>query len=311
MQHGKRILLTGATGLIGTKLFPLLCERGYEVVICSRHPEQARAKLPGAAAYLHWEPAETGPWAAAIDGIHAIIHLAGAPITQGLLGVRWTPAYKAEIRNSRVVGTRGLVNAIAAAAQRPAVLISASAVGYYGYGDATPLDETAPPGDDFVAQICVAWEQEALRAETLGVRVVRLRTGIVLDSQSGALAQLQVPFRMHVGGPIMPGTQYYSWIHPADELGLLLLALEDERTHGPINATAPTPQSNRDFCTTLGEVLDSPAWLPVPEFSLRLALGEMADLVVKGQCVLPARAQALGYSFKYSHLKPALQDLLG
>jgi len=306
----KRIVLTGATGLIGTKLFSALRERGYELVIFSRNPVKARATLPGAAEYVAWSPTESGPWATAIDGVHAVIHLAGAPIAQGLLGVRWTPEYKQEILNSRVIGTRGIVNAIAAAEQRPAVLVNASAIGYYGYRDDTPLDESAPPGRDFVAEVCIAWEREAARAEEHGVRVALIRTGIVLDPERGALAQLLLPFRLRTGGPIMPGTQYYSWIHPDDEIGILLLALEDERVRGPINTTAPNPLTNRAFCETLGEVLGSPSWLPVPEFTLRIALGEMADLVTRGQRVLPKRALELGYSFRFSTLKPALQDLL-
>jgi uncharacterized protein (TIGR01777 family) len=310
MNNAKRIILTGATGLIGSRLFAALRERGYDVVIFSRSPDAARQKLPGAADYVAWTPAESGPWAAALDGAYGVIHLAGAPISQGLIGVRWTDEYKAEILNSRVVGTRGLVAAMAVASRRPAVLVNASAVGYYGYSDATPLDEYAPAGRDFVAEVCVAWEREAARAEELGVRVARVRTGIVLDPGAGALGQLLLPFRLRTGGPIMPGSQYYSWIHPDDEVGIFLLALEDERARGPINATAPTPETNRDFCATLGAVLGSPSWLPVPEFSLRIALGEMADLVTKGQRVLPRRAQELGYSFKYPELRGALSDLL-
>jgi uncharacterized protein (TIGR01777 family) len=310
MSNPKRIVLTGATGLIGTSLFAALRERGYELVVFSRSPQSAREKLPGAADYVAWTPSEQGPWFGAVDGAHAVIHLAGAPISQGLLGVRWTEAYKREILESRTIGTRGIVNAIAAARSRPAVLVSASAVGYYGYRDDTPLDESAPPGRDFVAEVCVAWEREAVAAEPLGVRVARVRTGIVLDPGAGALGQLLLPFRLRTGGPIMPGTQYYSWIHPADEVGILLLALEDSRANGPINATAPTPETNRDFTSTLGQVLGSPSWLSVPEFSLRLALGEMADLVVKGQRVIPRRAQELGYIFRFPQLAPALRDLL-
>ncbi|NWF81475.1 MAG: TIGR01777 family protein [Chloroflexi bacterium] len=310
MSTSKRIILTGATGLIGTRLFAALRERGYEVVIFSRNPSRARAALPGAAEYVTWSPAESGPWASAIDGAHAIIHMAGAPITQGLIGVRWTPEYKREIRDSRVIGTRGIVNAIAAATHRPAVLVSASAIGYYGYSDDTPLDESSPPGRDFVAEVCVAWEREAVRAEEYGVRTALIRTGIVLDTEGGALAQLLLPFRLRTGGPIMPGSQYYSWIHPDDEIAILLMALEDERVRGPINATAPTPETNRDFCTILGQVVGSPSWLAVPEIALRIALGEMADLVTKGQRVLPKRLQELGYTFRYPTLKPALEDLL-
>jgi hypothetical protein len=310
MSNSKRIILTGATGMIGSRLFTALRERDYQVVVFSRSPEDARAKLPGAADYVAWSPAESGPWATAVDGAYAVVHLAGAPISQGLLGVRWTDAYKAEILRSRVVGTRGIVGAITAAARRPAVLVSASAVGYYGFRDDTPLDEYASAGRDFVAEVCVAWEREAVRAEELGVRTVRVRTGLVLDPGGGALGQLLLPFKMRAGGPILPGSQYYSWIHPDDEVGLLLLALEDERLRGPFNATAPTPETNRDFCTTLGAVLGSPSWLPVPELTLRLALGEMADLATKGQRVLPRRAQELGYAFKYPELAPALRDLL-
>lgn len=311
MSNAKRIILTGATGLIGSRLFAALRERGYEVVVFSRSPERAREQLPGAADYIAWSPAEGGPWSAAVDGAHGVIHLAGAPISQGLIGARWTDAYKQEILQSRVIGTRGIVNAIAAARSRPAVLVSASAVGYYGYRDDTPLDEAAPPGRDFVAEVTVAWEREAAGAEPLGVRVARVRNGIVLDPGAGALGQLLIPFRLRTGGPIMPGSQYYSWIHPADEVGILLLALEDGRARGPINATAPNPVTNREFTATLGEVIGSPSWLAVPEFTLRIALGEMADLVTKGQRVLPARAQELGYAFSFPDLAPALRDLLG
>lgn len=311
MSNTKRVILTGATGLIGSRLFGALRERGYEVVVFSRSPDSARQKLPGAADYVAWSPAEGGPWAAAVDGAYGVIHLAGAPISQGLVGLRWTDAYKAEILSSRVVGTRGIVGAIAAAARRPAVLVSASGIGYYGHRDETPLDEYAPAGRDFVAEVCVAWEREAARAEELGVRVARVRTGLVLDPGAGALGQLLLPFRLRAGGPIMPGSQYYSWIHPDDEVGVILLALEDERLRGPVNATAPTPATNRDFCATLGAVLGSPSWLPVPEFSLRIALGEMADLVTTGQRVLPRRVQELGYSFKHPELRAALRDLLG
>lgn len=311
MSEAKRVVLTGATGLIGGRLFRALRERGYEVVVFSRDPAAARRRLPGAADYVAWSPAESGPWAGAIDGAHAVVHLAGAPISQGLIGVRWTEAYKREIVSSRVVGTRGIVAAIAAAARRPSVLVNASAVGYYGPGDDAPRDEAAPPGDDFQGRLCAAWEREAARAEELGVRVVRVRTGIVLDPKEGALGQLLLPFRLRVGGPILPGSQYYSWIHPDDELGLLLLALEDERLRGPLNATAPSPVTNRDFCATLGRVLGSPSWLPVPAFAMRLLLGEMADLVVKGVRVLPRRAEELGYQFRFPTLELALRDLLG
>jgi uncharacterized protein (TIGR01777 family) len=310
MTTPKRIILTGATGLIGAKLFAALKQRGDAVVIFSRSPERAQSALPGAAAYVAWSVAEEGPWMSAVDGADAVIHLAGAPISEGLTGPRWTRSYKAAIRDSRVIGTRGLVNAIAAAQRRPAVLVSASGVGYYGHRDATPLAEAAPAGNDFVAQVCVAWEQEAARAEEYGVRAAFIRTGLVLDPEAGVLPQIMLPFKLFTGGPVLPGDQYYSWIHPDDLVALYLLALDDERVRGPLNATAPTPETNRAFSATLGKVLGSPAWLPVPEAALRVALGEMADLVVTGQRALPAKAQELGYQFRFSSLEAALRDLL-
>lgn len=306
----KRIVITGATGLIGRKLVAEL-RNDYELVIFSRDPARARSSLPGAADYVAWQPAEQGPWFAAINGAWGVVHLAGAPISSGLLGMRWTPEYKTEICNSRVIGTRGIVNAMAAAQQRPAVFVCASAVGYYGfYRDNTPLDENSPPGRDFLAQVCVAWEAEAAKAESLGVRTVMLRTGLVLDPDSGALPQLMLPFKLLTGGPILPGTQVYPWIHPADEVGLIRFALENERVRGPLNAAAPGALANRDFAAVLGKVLGSPSWLPVPEFSLRIALGEMADLVVNGQNAVPRKALDLGYQFRFPTLEPALRDLL-
>jgi uncharacterized protein (TIGR01777 family) len=311
MSNPKRVILSGATGLIGRRLFAALEARGYEVVIFSRSPHSARAAVPGAAEYIQWSPAESGPWASAIDGSDAIIHLAGAPISEGILGQRWTPKVKAAIRDSRIIGTRGIVNAMAAAQARPSTLLCASGVGYYGFRDATPLDEEAAPGDDFLAQVCVAWEREAERAAAFGTRVVTVRTGLLLDPEAGVLPQIMRPFKLRTGGPVLPGTQYYSWIHPDDLIGLYMLALEDSRVSGPINAAAPTPQTNRAFGEALGRVMGSPSWLPVPAVSLRILLGEMADLVVYGQRALPKKAQSLGYQFRFSELEPALRDLIG
>ncbi|NNJ09916.1 TIGR01777 family protein [Chloroflexales bacterium ZM16-3] len=311
MSDTKRIILTGATGSVGRRLFIALVLRGYEVVVFSRNPQKAREAIPGAADYMRWTPTKGGTWAAAIDGAHAVIHLAGAPIADGLLGRRWSPAVKADIRDSRVIGTHGIVEAIGAASVRPQVLICASGVGYYGlFRDYTPLNEDSPPGNDFLAQVCVAWEAEAARAEEFGVRVARIRTGLMLDPESGVLPQIMQPFNLRVGGPVLPGTQYYPWIHPDDLVGIYMLALEDERASGPINAVAPTPQTNRDFSSILGKVMSSPSWMPIPEFTLRTVLGEMADLVVNGQRALPKKVQALGYSFQYPQLEPALRNLL-
>ncbi|WP_129626883.1 TIGR01777 family oxidoreductase [Candidatus Oscillochloris fontis] len=311
MSETKRVILTGATGVIGRRLFMALVMKGYEVVIFSRSPQKAREQLPGAADYVRWAPTTTGAWAASINGAYGVIHLAGAPIAEGILGQRWVPSIKANIYDSRIIGTRGIVEAISTASNRPQVLLSASGVGYYGFRDSTALDEQASPGSDFLAKVCVDWEREALRAQEFGVRVACMRTGLVLDPDNGVLPQIMQPFKLRVGGPVLPGTQYYSWIHPDDLVGIYLLALEHEGASGPINAVAPSPQTNRSFSSTLGKVMGSPSWMPVPEFSLRVLLGEMADLVVHGQRALPKKAQALGYHFRYPQLEPALRNLIG
>lgn len=307
MSESKRVIVTGATGLIGKALCQRLQQRGYAVVVFSRDPGAARLAVPGAAEYVAWRPEERGPWATTVDGAYGVIHLAGASIA----GQRWTPAYKREIRDSRVIGTRGIVNAIGQARQKPEVLVSMSGIDYYGPRGDTPLGEDEPPGSGFLAQVCIEWEREALRAETFGVRTVVVRNGIVLDRHEGALARLLLPFRLFAGGPVLPGTQWWSWIHLEDEVGIILLALEEERAHGPLNGTAPNPLRNRDFSATLGRVMGRPSLAPIPLFALEILLGEMAGpLLVEKQKVLPQRAVELGYRFKYPDLEPALRQIL-
>ena len=308
MSDAKRVVVTGATGLIGKALCRRLQEHGYAVVVFSRNPNSARKTVPGAAEYVSWHPSERGAWATAIDGAHAVINLAGASIA----GHRWTEEYKRELYDSRIIGARGLVNAIARAETKPHVYLGPSGVNYYGARDDTKLDESAPPGDDFLARLCVEWEHEALKAQAFGVRTVVLRTGIVLDKDEGALAQLLTPFKLFVGGPILPGTQWMSWIHLVDHVGLYMLALEDSRLRGAINATAPEPQRNRDFTATLGKVLHRPAIIPIPGIALKVVFGELADtLLIHGQRVIPAKALNLGYHFQYPTLEPALRQILG
>ncbi len=307
MADNKRIVVTGATGLIGKALCKALQVDGYDVVVFARDPEQARRAVPGAVDYVSWSASsEPGPWAAHIDGAWGVVNLAGAPVA----GKRWTEQRKREIRDSRVAGTRGIVAAIAAVAHKPRVLINASAIGYYGPRDDTPLDEDAPAGHDFLAGVVADWEAEARKAEDAGVRVVMVRTGIVLDKNEGALAQLKRPFQFFVGGPVLPGTQWLSWIHHSDEVGIMMLALRDERARGPINATAPAPQTNRDFSHTLGRVMGRPSLVPVPGFALKLLFGEFADTLTTGQRVLPAKAQELGYRFQYDSSDAALRQIL-
>jgi NAD dependent epimerase/dehydratase family enzyme len=330
MTDTKRVVVTGATGMIGRQLCNELIARGYAVVAFSRDPQQARAAVPGAAEYVAWSAAEDGAWASAIDNAHGVIHLAGA----SLFGKRWSPEYKREIIRSREVGTRGLVNAMVKARTKPRAFVSMSAVGYYGPHGAEIIDESGAAGHDFLAQVCQAWEREARPAEDLGVRTVIFRSGVVLSAgerpglpidlggfaldrpglvlatDAGAFPLLAMPFYFFAGGPILPGTQYLSWIHADDTVGLLLLALEDERARGPLNATAPTPATNAAIARTVGRVLGRPSWLPVPGFALKLALGEMADMITTGQRVVPKQAQHLGYTFKYATDEQAIRAIL-
>ena len=331
MADNKRVVVAGATGTIGRGLCKELIAKGYQVVVFSRDQQKARRAVPGAAEYVTWQPAETGPWAGALDGAHAVINLAGA----SLFGQRWTQAYKREIIESRVIGTRGLVRAMAEAHQRPKVFIGSSAVGYYGPSGDRKLDESAPAGNDFLArEVCVPWEREGQKAAELGVRTVIYRSGVVINgegrmslpidlrgaslarpgvilkTEEGAFPLLVMPFYFFAGGPILPGTQWLAWIHLADTVGLLMLALEDERVSGPLNATAPDTLTNRDFARAIGRVMGRPAWLPVPGFALKLLLGEMADMITTGQRVIPKKAEDLGYTFKFPTSEQAIKQIL-
>ncbi len=232
-----------------------------------------------------------------------MINLAGEPIP----AKRWTPSQKEKIRASRVNTTRALVAAIGKAKMKPEILLNASAIGYYGpCGDETVVEDTEP-GGGFVSQVCIQWEAEAKKAEEYGVRVVLLRTGIVLGQGGGALAKMLLPFKLFIGGPLGTGRQWFSWIHMEDEVGLIVHLLQKGNATGAVNATAPNPVTMKEFCRTLGKVLGRPSWAPVPSFMLRLLTGEMADVIITGQRVLPEKAKKLGYTFKYPDLFDALQ----
>ncbi len=237
----------------------------------------------------------------------AIVNLAGESIASG----RWTAARKAAIRSSRVEATRALVDAAAAASPRPKVLVNASAIGYYGAHGDEPLDETAAPGADFLARVCVEWEAEARRAEALGLRVVLLRLGVVLAPDGGALSAMLLPFRAGLGGAIGGGRQWMSWVHRDDVVGLLREAVGNAEYAGPVNATSPNPVTNRDFTRALGRALHRPTVLPVPGIGLRLLLGEMATMLLTGQRVLPKAAERLGYAWQQPELPAALERCVG
>jgi uncharacterized protein (TIGR01777 family) len=298
-----RVTLTGATGLIGTRIVRALRERGDDVTVLSRDPERARAHLGVEA--VAWD-AMAGPVpAGALGARDAVIHLAGAPIAQ-----RWNDAARRRIHDSREVGTRNLVAGMRAVEDRPRVLASASGVGFYGARGDEELTEDAAPGDDFVARVCLAWEREAEAATGLGVRVIRMRTGVVLDAHGGALAKMLPFFRAGAGGPVAGGRQYLSWIGLDDLVGLYLAALDGDGWSGPVNATSPNPVTNREFSARLGRSLRRPAVAPVPAFAIRLLYGDMAQIVIDGQRAVPARALGLGFAFAQADLDVALRAAL-
>jgi len=292
-----KVVVVGSNGLIGRALGRALVARGDSVIALSR---RGSSGIDGALD-MRWDPAEGPPPPAALDGGDAVVNLAGVPIG----GRRWTADRKRDIRESRTLSTRHLVDAMTGDGA-PRVLVNGSAVGYYGPTEET-VDETAPPGSDFLADTCVAWEREAERAAGHGVRVVLVRTGIVLARDGGALSQMAMAAKLFAGGPIGGGRHWIPWIHIDDEVGLLTLALDREALSGPMNGTAPEPARQRDFVRALGKALGRPAALPIPAFPLRIAMGEMATLALDGQRAVPAVALAAGYEFIHPELEAALR----
>ena len=299
-----KIVIAGGTGFLGRPLVADLVSGGNEVVVLSRG-----GGVTGATRSVLWSPdGSAGKWAAEIDGADAVLNLAG----ESIAGKRWSSAHKEQILDSRVRATRSLVAAIAGALQPPPLFVSGSAVGYYGPRGDEVVTEDTPPGSDFLARVCVQWEAEAARLTGPRTRVVFIRTGLVLERDGGALPEMLPPFRFGAGGPVGSGTQYWPWIHRADWIGLVRWAIETAAVSGPLNATAPEPVTNAEFARALGRALHRPAFMPAPACALRLMLGEMADaLLLSGQRVVPAKAQLLGFVFKYAHLNDALAAIFG
>ena len=296
-----RLVITGASGFIGSALCDKLLAQGHALTLFTRgSPRDANT---GTKRWLHWTPGALREWDIALDGADGVINLAGEPIAEK----KWTPTQRRRIEKSRIDATYSLVQACAKAKQRPQFLINASAVGYYGpHGDEMITEEIAP-GNDFLSVLCRDWEEEAKKAEELGMRVVRLRIGIVLGHGGGALGKMALPFKYFAGGALGSGQQWMSWIHLEDLVGLIVQAIDDPRTAGPVNATAPNPVRNKEFCQTLAKVMHRPCWATVPGFALRMALGDMAEMLLTGQRVIPAVAEKSGYRFRYPTLEPALQ----
>jgi uncharacterized protein len=313
-----RVFLTGGTGVIGRRLGRALIGRGDIPVILTRRADQARLKpVFKGAEVVQGDPAVTGGWDVAVDGCDAVINLVG----HNIFAERWSPDVKRKIRDSRLRGTENIVGAIARAASRPRVLVQASAIGYYGPCGDDELPESAPAGNDFMAEVCRDWESAAQAVNALGVREARIRTGVVLARGEGALGVMTPLFKLGPGVPIGgkrigKGKQWMSWIHLDDIVGIFLLALDRSDASGAINGTAPNPVRNAEFARELSRTLWRPyafqrIYLPLgpPDFALKLALGEVATVVTTGQRVLPEKAKALGYAFRFPHLASALADL--
>jgi uncharacterized protein len=301
-----RVLVTGASGMIGSAVCDALLARGDEVVGLSRDPDHARGTNP-TVAWHAWNTASERPPEVAFDGVDAVVNVIGEEINQ-----RLTREAKRRIRDSRVRSTKNLVDGIAAQSERPRVMVSQSAVGYYGDQGEAVIDEGKRQGSGFLSELPAEWEEAARGAEELGVRLAIFRSAPVLDPDGGLLKQLLLPFRLGVGGPLAGGRQYMPWIHRDDEVGLFLWALENEGVSGTLNAASPNPVTNREFSKTLGKVLRRPAVAPVPRFAIAaLRGGELTDGVLWSQRVIPRRPLDLGYEFRFPELEPALRDLLG
>jgi uncharacterized protein (TIGR01777 family) len=291
------IAITGASGMVGRRVTAALS--AHSLVALGRTPRE----LPAEARFVAWDAGQALP-AESLSDVEAVVHLAGEPVAQ-----RWTSAAKRRIRESREAGTRRLVEGMARMLRPPRVLVSASAVGIYGSRGDEELIESSAPGEGFLSEVCQAWEREADAASALGVRVVRLRIGVVLAPEGGALREMLPPFRMGVGGRIGSGRQWMSWIHVADLVALVRFALDNDALHGAVNATAPEPERNADFARQLGRALHRPALLPAPAFALKALFGEMADMLLGGQRVLPRAAEAAGFRFRHPQLPGALEDI--
>lgn len=304
-----KVAIAGATGFVGSRLVEVLQQQGHQVLVLTRHPDPARRLFPARAfpglEIVQYTPTQSGAWQQSISGCTGVVNLAGAPLADE----RWTPSRKQEILDSRQLGTRKMVEAIAQAESKPEVLVNASAVGYYGTSETATFDDTSPAGNDFLAKVCQAWEAEAQNVKETGTRLVILRLGIVLGN-GGALGKMLLPFKLFAGGPLGSGRQWFSWIHIDDLVNLIVQALTRNDIQGIFNATAPNPVRMSQLCQDLGEVMGRPSWLPVPDFALELILGEAAQVVLQGQQVLPKRTLETGFNYQYTTLKPAIEQVV-
>jgi uncharacterized protein (TIGR01777 family) len=301
-----KVIVAGGSGLIGRKLIVELLQARHEVIVLSRRPENVHRIFP-AVRVEFWDAKASNVLVNILDKADVVINLTG----ESIAAKRWSSLQKQKILSSRIDSTRAIVNALKQTRHRPSVLLNASAVGYYGNVPKDEVTEAYPKGNGFLPDVCNQWEMEAQKAQELGVRVVLLRTGIVLDKYEGALRKLLLQFRMFIGGPLGNGRQWFPWIHVQDEVNAILFAVEHEQINGAINLSAPESVRLSDFCIVLGKVLRRPSWLPVPEFALRLMLGEMAKpLLFQGQKIIPKKLLEDGFKFRYPNLENALKNIL-
>jgi len=306
-----RIVVAGGTGLIGQPLVEGLAADGHEIVVLSRNPDQYVSPVPDRVTIVRWDAATVGKWATHLDGADAVVNFAGENLAgESLLPKRWTEEKKRRIRESRVNAGKALVQAIKTVENKPKVLIQASAVGYYGATGDEIITESSHPGDDYLALVCIEWETTTAEVESLGVRRVITRTGLILTTEGGPLSRLLPFYRLYVGGYFGDGQQWWPWIHMQDEIRAIRFLLENETAAGAYNLTAPNPVTNQDFGKTLGKVMGKPSIMPVPRFALNLVVGEVATVVFDGQRVVPRRLEELGFTFQFKELEPALRDLL-
>jgi hypothetical protein len=300
-----KILITGGTGFVGTQLTSRLIQDGHEVTILTRSLKGAKGSSPGIS-YLEGDPTRNGPWQESIKNHDAAINLAGASIFS-----KWTEEHKKAIRESRVSTTRNIVEGIVSRPERPFILFSTSAVGYYGFCGDEELVEDSPPGNDFLARIAKEWEGEALKAREKGARVVITRFGIVMGEKGGALSQMIPLFEKYVGGPIGSGKQWFSWVHIKDLAEAFAFLLKHPEISGPVNVCSPNPVRNKDLAKALGKALHKPSFLPAPGFMVKLVLGEFGSVILEGQRVIPKRLLENGFVFQYPDIHKALQGIVG
>lgn len=300
-----RVIITGGSGLIGSVLSQQLVREGHEVIVLTRNPEKHRAGQVQGVRLVEWDARTARGWGSLADGAGAIVNLAG----ENLASWPWSASRKQRFYDSRVNAGNAVVEAVSQARQKPGVVIQASGINYYGIQGEGIATEADPPGDDFLAKLCIEWERSTAPVEAEGVRRVVTRSGVVLSTQGGALPLMALPFRMFVGGPVGGGKQWLSWIHLEDEVRAIRFLIERQDASGVFNLAAPVPVTNAQFSRALGRAMRRPALIPVPAFALRLALGEMAIMVLEGKRVDPSRLQALGFDFRFEQVDEALQDL--